>query len=91
MRNGTMLTILVYFQHCQKVYGVEIVEKAAEDARQNAKENGFENVAVFTGKAEENMPFLMQHCTKSNTVGVVDPPRAGLSKLWSLVVEKIYK
>lgn len=64
---------------CQKVYGVEIVEKAADDARQNAKENGFENVAVFTGKAEENMPFLMQHCTKSNTVGVVDPPRAGLN------------
>lgn len=56
------------------------MEKAADDARQNAKENGFENVAVFTGKAEENMPFLMQHCTKSNTVGVVDPPRAGLSK-----------
>lgn len=59
---------------------MEIVEKAADDARHNAKENGVKNVAVFTGKAEENMPFLMQHCTKTNTVGVVDPPRAGLSK-----------
>lgn len=64
---------------CQKVYGVEIVEKAADDAKHNAKENGLENVAVFTGKAEENMPFLMQHCTKANTVGIVDPPRAGLN------------
>lgn len=64
---------------CHKVYGVEIVEKAADDAKYNAKENGLENVAVFTGKAEENMPFLMQHCTKANTVGIVDPPRAGLN------------
>ena len=56
------------------------MEKAADDAKHNAKENGLENVAVFTGKAEDNMPFLMQHCTKANTVGVVDPPRAGLSK-----------
>ncbi|KAG0712530.1 tRNA (uracil-5-)-methyltransferase A [Chionoecetes opilio] len=64
---------------CKKVYGVELVEKAAEDAKQNAKENGVENVAVFTGKAEDNMPHLMQHCTKANTIGVVDPPRGGLN------------
>ena len=67
---------------------MEIVEKAADDAKYNAKENGLENVAVFTGKAEDNMPFLMQHCTKANTVGIVDPPRAGLSK-WCIFVKVV--
>lgn len=57
-----------------------MVEKAADDARHNADDNGLENIVIFTGKAEENMQVLIQHCQKVNTVGIVDPPRAGLSK-----------
>lgn len=66
-------------ERCLKVYGIELVEKAADDARFNAEENGLENIVVFTGKAEENMPVLVQNCTKVNVVGIVDPPRAGLN------------
>jgi len=56
------------------VYGVEIVPQAIEDAKENAKRNGIENVKFFTGAAEEILP-------KSNLphpdVIVVDPPRKG--------------
>ncbi len=39
-----------------KVYGVEIVPQAIEDAKNNAKINGFENTEFFCGKAEEVVP-----------------------------------
>ncbi|XP_068212340.1 tRNA (uracil-5-)-methyltransferase homolog A-like isoform X3 [Palaemon carinicauda] len=63
---------------CLKVYGIEMVKKAAEDARHNADLNGLANVAIYTGKAEVNMNAVLAQCAKYKTVGVVDPPRAGL-------------
>ena len=40
----------------KKVYGVEIVPQAIEDARNNAKYNGITNSEFFVGKAEEVLP-----------------------------------
>lgn len=40
----------------KKVYGVEIVPQAIEDARENAKRNHISNVEFFVGKAEEVLP-----------------------------------
>ena len=57
-----------------------MVKKAAEDARHNAELNGLDNVAIYTGKAEQNMNAVLSQCAKYNTVGIVDPPRAGLCK-----------
>ncbi len=37
----------------KKVYGVEIVPQAIEDAKKNARLNGFENTEFYVGKAEE--------------------------------------
>lgn len=37
----------------KKVYGVEVISQAVEDARENARKNGIDNVEFFTGKAEE--------------------------------------
>lgn len=39
-----------------KVYGVEIVPQAIEDAKSNAKLNGITNAEFFVGKAEEVLP-----------------------------------
>lgn len=39
-----------------KVYGVEIIPQAIEDARANAARNGITNVEFFVGKAEEVLP-----------------------------------
>lgn len=51
---GTISLFLA--QKAKKVYGVEIVPQAIEDARNNAKINGIENVEFFVGKAEEVLP-----------------------------------
>ena len=40
----------------KKVYGVEIVPQAIEDARENARRNGITNAKFFVGKAEEVLP-----------------------------------
>lgn len=40
----------------KKVYGVEVISQAVEDARENARKNGIDNVEFFTGKAEEVLP-----------------------------------
>jgi len=39
-----------------KVYGVEIIPEAIEDAKENAERNGFTNAEFFVGKAEEVLP-----------------------------------
>lgn len=48
---GTISLFLA--QKAKKVYGVEIVKEAIDDARLNAKMNGFDNAEFFVGKAEE--------------------------------------
>ena len=55
---GTISLFLA--QKAKKVYGVEIVPPAIEDARRNAALNGMENVEFFVGKAEEVLPRSMK-------------------------------
>lgn len=71
-----------------KVYGVEIVPQAIEDAKINARINGIENVEFLTGKAEEIIPRLYNEHGITADVVVVDPPRKGCDeKLLSTIVE----
>lgn len=51
---GTISLFLA--QRAGKVYGVEIVPQAIEDAKNNAKLNGITNAEFFVGKAEEVLP-----------------------------------
>ena len=39
-----------------KVYGVEIIPQAIEDAKRTAEINGIENAEFFVGKAEQVLP-----------------------------------
>lgn len=64
-------------QKAKKVYGVEIVPQAIEDARENAALNGIENVEFFVGKAEEVLPEQYEKDKVYADVIVVDPPRKG--------------
>ncbi|RAZ94943.1 23S rRNA (uracil(1939)-C(5))-methyltransferase RlmD, partial [Klebsiella oxytoca] len=43
-----------------KVYGVEIVPQAIEDARENARRNQITNAEFYVGKAEEVLPELFE-------------------------------
>ena len=69
-------TISLYIANkAKKVYGVEVVREAIEDAKSNAKLNGVNNVEFILGKAEE----VMEDGIKANKV-VVDPPSRGCDK-----------
>jgi 23S rRNA (uracil1939-C5)-methyltransferase len=46
-----------------KIYGVEVVPQAIEDARDNARRNGIENAKFFVGKAEEVLPVFYDRQT----------------------------
>ena len=79
-----------------KVYGVEIVPQAIEDAKNNAKINNIDNAEFFVGKAEEVVPAFYKKQTGIQSdndstdskeydmtrpdVVVVDPPRKGCDK-----------
>ena len=54
---GGIGTISLFLARKAKmVYGVEVVEQAVEDARENAKRNGIGNVKFYVGKAEDVLP-----------------------------------
>lgn len=78
---GTISLFLA--QKAKKVYGVEIIPQAIDDARNNAKLNGMDNVEFFVGKAEEILPeyymrYEREHGKRAYAdVIVVDPPRKG--------------
>ncbi|MBQ7972197.1 MAG: 23S rRNA (uracil(1939)-C(5))-methyltransferase RlmD [Lachnospiraceae bacterium] len=48
-----------------KVYGVEIIPEAIEDAKGNAERNGFTNTEFFVGKAEEVLPEFYEKAGKT--------------------------
>lgn len=60
-----------------KVYGIESVKEAVEDARENVKLNNVENIEFIHGKAEEQVFELLEKGIRPDVV-VVDPPRKGL-------------
>lgn len=79
---GTISLFLA--QKAKKVYGVEIVPQAIEDARRNAEINGIQNAEFFVGEAEEVLPSYYVQYAKDHPgesahadVIVVDPPRKG--------------
>lgn len=60
----------------KKVYGVEIVPQAIENARENAKLNGVSNAEFIVGESEKVIPELYARGIKADVI-VVDPPRKG--------------
>lgn len=64
---------------CKKVYGIEIVENAIKDAKENAKINNIQNIEFITGDVEKAFDKLLKDNIKPNVV-IVDPPRKGLDE-----------
>ncbi len=71
---GTISLFLA--QHAKRVYGVEIVKEAIEDARVNAKLNGMEHVTFEVGASEDVIPAWKEQGIEADVI-VVDPPRKG--------------
>ena len=66
-------------QKAKKVYGVEIVPQAIENAIENAEENKVYNAEFIVGQSEKIIPELIDKGIKAEVV-VVDPPRKGCEK-----------
>lgn len=65
----------------KKLYGIETIPQAIEDAKRNAMENGIENAEFFVGDVEEKLPeFIKNNKIEVDTI-FVDPPRKGCDKI----------
>jgi 23S rRNA (uracil1939-C5)-methyltransferase len=71
---GTISLFLA--RYARRVYGVEIVPEAIEDARRNAVLNEVRNVEFAVGAAEVVMPQWQMDGITPDVI-VVDPPRKG--------------
>ncbi len=65
-------------RHCKKVIGVEYIEDAVKDARENSKANGIENTFFTSGDMKDVLTndFIKEHGAPD--VIITDPPRAGM-------------
>ena len=61
-----------------KVIGVEVIEQAVEDARDNARRNGIKNAEFFCGDAGQAALELEKQGIHPDVI-TVDPPRKGLN------------
>ncbi len=70
-------TISIFIaDNAKKVYGVEVVEQAVFDAKENAEINEIRNVEFIQGEAEVIVPEMYKEGKKADVV-FVDPPRKG--------------
>lgn len=73
---GTGTISLFLSQKAKKVYGVEIIPQAIENAIINADRNDIHNAEFIVGKSEEVIPKMIEKGNFAQVV-VVDPPRKG--------------
>ncbi|MFV2046807.1 23S rRNA (uracil(1939)-C(5))-methyltransferase RlmD [Metabacillus sp. YM-086] len=71
---GTISLFLA--QKAKRVFGVEIVPEAIEDAKRNAELNGISNAEFAVGEAEVVIPEWYKQGNQADVI-VVDPPRKG--------------
>lgn len=64
-------------QKVKKVYGIEIVEQAIEDAKENAKLNNVDNIEFLCGDVETTLEQVLEKSGIPDVI-FVDPPRRGL-------------
>jgi 23S rRNA (uracil1939-C5)-methyltransferase len=72
----------------KKIIGVEVVEAAVQDARENAAMNGISHAEFFTGDVSKvcTADFFATH-GKPDVI-ITDPPRAGMTeKLVNQILE----
>ena len=65
-------------KYAKKVYGVEIVEQAIIDAKENAKINKIDNTEFIAGDTEKVLDELINKKKIIPNIIMVDPPRRGL-------------
>ena len=67
-------------KHAKKLYGIETIPEAIEDAKENARLNKIENAEFIVGNVEEELPKLLEKENVMPDVVFLDPPRKGCDK-----------
>ena len=75
-------------KYVKKVYGIEIVPQAIEDAKENARINNINNAEFMVGNVEVAFDELINKKHIIPTAIIVDPPRKGLD---NRTIENILK
>lgn len=76
-------------KYFKKVYGIEIVEQAIEDAKYNAKINNIDNIEFFAGDVEKILPQIIEKDNIKPNIVFVDPPRKGLDKVAVQILQEL--
>ena len=73
---GTIANFIA--RSAKKVVGIEYVEEAIDDAKENSTANGIKNTLFFAGDMKDilNEEFILEHGHPD--VLITDPPRAGM-------------
>jgi 23S rRNA (uracil1939-C5)-methyltransferase len=71
---GTGTITCLLSKYCHQILGIEVIEDAIKDAKDNAINNNVSNIEFIVGKVEDNISKLLDH--HIDTI-VLDPPRKG--------------
>lgn len=74
---GTSTIGIFLSSSCKHVYGIDINLSSILDGKKNLKLNNITNITLVCGKAEEEVPKILNHID-TDVVAVVNPPRSGL-------------
>lgn len=74
--------------HAKKVYGIEIVEEAIEDAKENAAINKIKNIEFLCGDVEKTLEEVLKKSGNPDVI-FVDPPRRGLDTITVNTILKV--
>lgn len=75
---GTGTIALFLADKCRQVVGIEYVEEAIADAKNNARLNGFDNTRFYAGDMAQVLTEDFIAANGRPDVVVTDPPRAGM-------------
>lgn len=64
----------------KKIYGIETIKEAINDAKENALLNGIKNAEFFVGDVEKTLPEFIEKNNIKPDVIFIDPPRKGCEK-----------
>ena len=73
----------------KKVYGIEKIPQAIEDAKENAKINNVKNIEFYAGDVEAKWPEILKNIDEPPTTVFVDPPRKGLDNKTNNLLKKL--
>jgi 23S rRNA (uracil1939-C5)-methyltransferase len=74
--SGTGAISLLLARRCRRVFGIEVVAAAVEDAVRNARANSIDTCTFLSGEVRHHLPELIRAGVEAEVV-VADPPRAG--------------